>query len=1157
MDPHWKRHDSSNIPTQPSPSASPKSNKPSSAQRFGNLPWVAPDVIQSQIEYLQALQMQQSLSESENYLQPNFFPFQSGPFSKSRRENTLLPRLNPLAPIGARQPNPSIPQQFSKPINESGTGTMGPAVGELTSPVMKNRAESIFSPVTESFEAFTQGMQTTPQRAGAGVSTATSHRRRRSSAGTDPFSPVSPSNPNFLTPLKPIDGNQEWQQSPLESPLSMHSLQESLHSVEPESPIFQQAPQIPLSNASQQSYINHSSDGASLPQSSFLNFNSSGKRVSVSAAAQQHKNLFLPYLPQASLPKFIGTGKLLVGTLHINRKNRSDAYVITDVLDEPIFICGSKDRNRTLEGDLVAVELLDVNEIMQTKREKEEKKIRRNLSFSGSSKYSVNSKAKMMSISTPMALGMNRGVLSFERSIEKRKNDYEVTGQSLSFVDDVSLTPDSAPKYAGHVVAVLNRPSGETCSGTLALYRPNSLALKNQSSHRRNSSTSSGETGKGPKIVWFKPSDKRIPLIAISSDQVPPTFFTNNDDFKDKVFLAGIKRWPTTSLHPFGTLYESIGTIGNPKVEYKAILHDFSCHTYDFPESLSHCVKRLPTPIPAEELQKRYNLRDKLTFMIGTRDYALHIDTGSIDGVITLGIHVADVAYYVKQDMPLDDEAANRVSEVQLLQGSVPFLPKKVSEEISLIEGHDCLTISIVVQLDLKSGAVLQCSLGPSVIRPSSFISLESAQANLQTNEALQLVDASAHVLTKLRLKTDKKLDLQSLYCFEFCDGQIPNIQNINMSIFEAFPIACSLQQIEHWVNEKVASHLMSVFPSKVILRKNQRPSDFASLVAVSELTGVNLSASSTPSEIMTEIATTKDKRTKMLLQLTLRRMCNESEYTIGTSNAKDVSHFVFSCPYYTHFCHPTRRYIDICVQRQLREAFDGRPDFSKDYRSLLSITQSCNTLSNFYRNAQEKSLHAYLCQLLHSINLRSGLVKHKAFVLAVDQEYIDIVIYEFGLERRISLDLLPLSNCDFNEQKHELYLSWRTNASFFYASSSLEIDTPCFNDFKKKFLDSNGMCKQICDMMDAQVRDLANAAESQESFYSKARGNDSTSKTAKSSSGNQDISGDGKLHSLRMKEPEVVQTIRPGQEVSVLIFADTSATYSLSLITLQSPLSS
>ena len=87
------------------------------------------------------------------------------------------------------------------------------------------------------------------------------------------------------------------------------------------------------------------------------------------------KTLFAPYLPQSSLPELINEGRLVTGTLRVNKKNRSDAYVSTDgLLDADIFICGSKDRNRALEGDLVAVELLIVDEVWESKKEKEEKR---------------------------------------------------------------------------------------------------------------------------------------------------------------------------------------------------------------------------------------------------------------------------------------------------------------------------------------------------------------------------------------------------------------------------------------------------------------------------------------------------------------------------------------------------------------------------------------------------------------------------------------------------------------------------------------------------------------------------------------------------------------------------------------------------------------
>ena len=125
----------------------------------------------------------------------------------------------------------------------------------------------------------------------------------------------------------------------------------------------------------------------------------------------QRKSLFAPYLPQASLPPLLAAGKLVVGILRVNKRNRSDAYVATEVLDADIYICGSKDRNRALEGDIVAVELLDVDEVWGTKKEKEEKKRKKE----ENSAYEKSGAG---------------------RKDDKKKDDVEVEGQGLMLFED-------------------------------------------------------------------------------------------------------------------------------------------------------------------------------------------------------------------------------------------------------------------------------------------------------------------------------------------------------------------------------------------------------------------------------------------------------------------------------------------------------------------------------------------------------------------------------------------------------------------------------------------------------------------------------------------------------------------------------------------------
>ena len=114
--------------------------------------------------------------------------------------------------------------------------------------------------------------------------------------------------------------------------------------------------------------------------------------------------------------------------------------------------------------------------------------------------------------------------------------------------EDEEVTDEVKPQFAGHVVAVVERMPGQLFSGTLGLLRPSSAATKEkQEAERREREGDRGEEPKRgpierPKIVWFKPTDKRVPLIAIPPEQAPPDFVQNSEAYANKLFVACIKR---------------------------------------------------------------------------------------------------------------------------------------------------------------------------------------------------------------------------------------------------------------------------------------------------------------------------------------------------------------------------------------------------------------------------------------------------------------------------------------------------------------------------------------------------------------------------------------------------------------------------------------
>lgn len=113
------------------------------------------------------------------------------------------------------------------------------------------------------------------------------------------------------------------------------------------------------------------------------------------------------------------------------------------------------------------------------------------------------------------------------------------------------VTDEVKPQFAGHVVAVVERMPGQLFSGTLGLLRPSSAATKEkQEAERREREGDRGDEPRRPierpKIVWFKPTDKRVPLIAIPTEQAPPDFVQNSETYANKLFVACIKRHVST-----------------------------------------------------------------------------------------------------------------------------------------------------------------------------------------------------------------------------------------------------------------------------------------------------------------------------------------------------------------------------------------------------------------------------------------------------------------------------------------------------------------------------------------------------------------------------------------------------------------------------------
>ncbi|KAI9924808.1 hypothetical protein ASPWEDRAFT_110808 [Aspergillus wentii DTO 134E9] len=771
---------------------------------------------------------------------------------------------------------------------------------------------------------------------------------------------------------------------------------------------------------------------------------------------QQRKTLFTPYLPQANLPALLSNGQLVAGILRVNKKNRSDAYVTTGDLDADIFICGSKDRNRALEGDFVAVELLDVDEVWSQKKEKEEKKKRKDITDARSGSNAGNDKLSRSDSGAngdrqevgPDGSIRRRGSLR-QRPTQKKNDDVEVEGQSLLLVEEDEISDEQKPLYAGHIVAVIERIAGQMFSGTLGLLRPSSQATKEKQEAERQARD--GGHGRHhserhqdkPKIVWFKPTDKRVPLIAIPTEQAPRDFVEKHQDYANRIFVACIKRWPITSLHPFGTLVEQLGEMGDLRVETDALLRDNNFGSDEFSDAVLKSIgwEDWSVSSEGEALASRRDFREETTFTIdpsGTKelDDAFHIKKLA-DGNVEIGIHVADIAHFVKGNSLVDREAKKRGTAVYLVDRLVNMLPTRVSTELcSLLPGEDRLTVSVVFKANPQTGAVDDdVWIGKAVVKSSGRLSYDEVDSVIEgqsdspvagvTADNIRALNAIAKKFREARFG-NRVTDVPPLRLMYQLDDENVPVEN---NIFDSSAAHELVEELSHKANFFVARKLITAMPDKAFLRRQTPPNSRRLQLFNDRMNrlGYDIDVASSGS-LQSSLCKVQDVDVRKGMETLLVKAMQRAKYYVSsTVQDEQRQHFTLNFPVYTHFTNPSRRYADILVHRQLEAVLsDGTIEFSDDLESLNKTADLCNTKKDSAHNAQEQSVHIEACRNMDRKreDIGGDLIS-EGIVLCVYESAFDVLIPEYGFEKRVHCDQLPLKKAEYRKDSRVLELYW------------------------------------------------------------------------------------------------------------------------------------
>ena len=160
---------------------------------------------------------------------------------------------------------------------------------------------------------------------------------------------------------------------------------------------------------------------------------------------------------------------------------------------------------------------------------------------------------------------------------------------------------------------------------------------------------------------------------------------------------------------------------------------------------------------------------------------------------------------------------------------------------------------------------------------------------------------------------------------------------------------------------------------------------------------------------------------------LLVKAMQRAKYYVLGKARPDQIPHYALNLPLYTHFTNPSRRYADIVVHRQLEAALsNGTIEFTEDVENLAKTAESCNTKKDSAQSAQEQSVHIESCRMMDKKReeLGSEFIS-EGVVLCVYESAFDVLIPEYGFEKRVHCDQLPLKKAEFRKEQRVLELYW------------------------------------------------------------------------------------------------------------------------------------
>ncbi len=392
-----------------------------------------------------------------------------------------------------------------------------------------------------------------------------------------------------------------------------------------------------------------------------------------------------------------------------------------------------------------------------------------------------------------------------------------------------------------------------------------------------------------------------------------------------KVLVSAIKEMSKNKY--LGKITTVIGHKDDPGVDIKVIAYKYEIYD-EFSKNAMQESENLPVEVLETDLKGRTDLTDKVIFTIDgddTKDIDDAISYEFKNGLHELGVHIADVSYYVKEDSFLDRDALNRGTSSYLADSVIPMLPHKLSNGIcSLNEGVIRLTESCVMRIDDK-GNVIDYDIFPSYIKSRKKMTYSKVNDILMRNIVDKEYESYAKILIKMNELAHilRKNKVNRGYIdFDLDEAKIIVDENKNVIGIEKRIREDAEKMIEDFMivaNETVAGDIYNM-DLPFIYRVHDIPNKdkIERFLRIVSLMGYNLNGKVkdlTPSAMQKMLADLKEVPQYEVLSSMLLRSMRKAVY-----QSDNIGHFGLGSKCYTHFTSPIRRYPDLMVHRLLRK---------------------------------------------------------------------------------------------------------------------------------------------------------------------------------------------------------------------------------------------